>query len=103
MKGRVPGENEILWHLAPALTVQNFEVLYYDIDSGIPSQDDTESAHGIVSWYRGPVMKQAEKYILWLKKQLDQNRKVLIFGNFGAFQDADTKVWISHDPLNFFF
>ena len=65
---------------------------YYPVDEdGIPAKKNMEAYHAILSWFRTPDMKDAEAYSDWLLTQIQDGRKVIIFGNFGAFGEKHGK------------
>ncbi len=95
--------NEIAWHLAKTLRELGFEPLYHDVSAGLPSPEVTRKTLGVLSWFRTAAMPQAGRYVRWLADQLAEGRRVLVFGNFGAFQDAKTESWLEDDEVNLFF
>lgn len=83
---------------------------YYAIDQeGVPDALDMSSYQAVISWFRTPYMNDAEQYVAWLLRQIQERRKVVILGNFGAFgilhdhPGLNTTWFLSHSELNRFF
>ncbi|MBF0199050.1 MAG: hypothetical protein HQL32_15140 [Planctomycetes bacterium] len=102
-EGTTDKENEIRWHIHRDLLSLNYTVKYHDMDNGFPSDKTMKDMKAIVSWYRGASMINAKRYAYWLKDQLTQGMRVLVFGNYGAFQDRDSGEWMDNEILNVFF
>lgn len=58
------------------------------IEDGLPSPTEMESYHGIITYLQGASVPDAQAYATWLKAQMDAGRKVVILGDYGAYQDA---------------
>lgn len=102
-EGVTAEENEIRWHLSLPLKELGYELVYHDISAGYPEKDRLDTTKGIITWYRSAVMKDAELYVQWLHDQVSDGKKVIALGNFGAFQDEESKAWLSPEQLNIFF
>ncbi|MBN2092248.1 DUF2194 domain-containing protein [candidate division KSB1 bacterium] len=89
-------------HLHKPLSRQRYQFDYQDIELGIPDDEKMKNYQGIISWYTGSVMKEPEKYLFWLTRQLNAGRKMVILDNLGAFS-PDGKTWLSEDALNRFY
>ena len=96
-------ENRAKWHLAASLQAMGCEVAYHDIDQGLPPAAQAASAAAILSWYQGPTMKAARQYCAWLSSQVKRSKRIIVLGNFGAFQDAATEEWLPVEDVNVFF
>ncbi|MEW6283952.1 MAG: hypothetical protein AB1758_35395, partial [Candidatus Eremiobacterota bacterium] len=103
-------DNEVKLFLAQPLKELGYVVDYRNIEEGLPSEADMANYQGIVTWFRGPTMQIASSYCNWLTEQIVAGRKVVIFGNFGAFQEElvrDPKApldrWLLQGEYNNFF
>lgn len=57
-----------------------------DVESYFPSSPDTSEYSGILTCYESNNMIGADRYALWLDKQMEAGKKVAIIGMYGAFQ-----------------
>ncbi len=89
----VDAHNNFLARFASApLFDLGYAIDYRDIEKGLPSPDTMKGYSGIISWYQTPEMPNADEYVDWLAQQVQDRRKVVILGNFGAFaQDIPSK------------
>lgn len=101
-EGVTAKEGEARWHLSPILEKQGWKLDYQDVDAGLPDDAKMAAYQAVLSWHRTAVYKNPEAYVRWMRDQAIAGRKVLIFGNFGAYT-ADNKTWVSNDVLNEFF
>ncbi len=75
-----------------ALLDLGYDLEMYDILQGFPNDERMKNFSAIVSWFNGPEMSQAGDYAVWLARQLEEGRKVVVLGNYGAFaEDIDSK------------
>lgn len=99
-EGQTEKDNEIYYYLNKTLKDLGFEIIYWDVDKGIPGSSITKYSRAVISWFRGPSMKRADIYLDFLDKMFDENKKVIILDNFGAYQDRDTQEYIQPLRLN---
>ena len=84
----VDAHNNFLARFAAApLYDLGYAVDYWDIEKGLPSPEAMKAYVGIVSWYQTPEMPNADEYVDWLAQQVQDRRKVVVLGNFGAFAE----------------
>jgi len=93
-------ENEIYYYLSIPLKEMGLSVRYWDIDRGLPPVSLTLYARAIITWFRGPSMNNVEFYLDFLDSQIDQGKKVLVFDNFGAYQERRTGEFVQPLRLN---
>ena len=93
-------DNEIKSYLERGLEKNGFKIVYHDASVGVPSDRISSNARGIISWFGDSKMKDADRYCSWLADQIDKGKKVIIFGNFGAYQDFKTEAWVEMNRLN---
>jgi hypothetical protein len=93
-------ENEIYFYMSRALEEMGLDVVYWDIDRGIPSESITRFHRAIISWYRGPAMREPEAYLDFLERMISQGKKVLVMDNMGAYQDRTTGDYVRPLRLN---
>ena len=79
--------NYLARFVAPTLYDLGYGIEYHDIDNGLPSAEKMSGYSGIISWYLTPEIAKASDYITWLSAQMDEGRRVIILGNFGAFAE----------------
>lgn len=77
-----------------------FYLHYHDIAQGVPPDDLTDQAHGIVTWFWTDEMAHPTQYLDWLQRQLNKEKKVVILGNVGAFVDSETKGVVPNAQIN---
>jgi hypothetical protein len=99
-EGQTERENEVFYYLSRPLTQMGFAVRYWDIDRGIPDSRSMDRVRAVISWYRGGAMSRPERYLEFLDATMDRGLKVLVFDNFGAYQDRDSKSYIEPGRLN---
>lgn len=87
-----------------------YQVVYRDIESGLPTEAEMKGYNAVMSWYQTASMERAADYCKWLLQQIQQGRKVVILGNLGAFQELDphsnppTARWLlSHEYNSFLY
>lgn len=97
-----PNDYEVKWHLEPILAQQGWKLTYVDADKGLPGETDMASYQGVCSWHRSAVYSKPTEYVRWMRNQVVSGRKVIVFGNFGAYT-ADQKTWLGNEVLNEFF
>ena len=97
---RTTENNEIKKFLEKNLEILGFKVRYHDINRGLPSGRLMRNARGIVTWFKDSSMRKAESYCAWLAKQIESGKDVIIFDNFGAYQDSKTKKWTPMRAVN---
>jgi polysaccharide biosynthesis protein PelA len=95
-------ENQVRWHLEPALVKQGWKLDYHDVDASLPSDAQMAPYKAVASWHGTAIYKNPTEYVRWMRNQVVSGRKVLILGNFGAFT-ADEKTWLTNEVLNEFF
>lgn len=94
-EGTSPESNEIKLFLEKPLKEMGYTVDFRNIEQGLPTEAEMQQYVGVITWYRGPSIKNAAAYANWLTDQIVHGRKVVIFGNYGAFQEQ-----LSTDPEN---
>lgn len=99
-EGASADQHEAFWHLSVPFQQIKYQFTSHDIDHSLPGQDLLKDVNVIITWYRGPKMKAAALYCHWLKDQMLKGTKVMILGNFGAYQDLDSDTWVDHKTLN---
>ena len=99
-EGQTERENEIFYYLSRPLKQMGFSVSYWDIDKGIPDARTLGQVRAVISWYRGAAMRTPERYLEFLDAAMDRGLKVLVFDNFGAYQDRDSKSYVEPSRIN---
>lgn len=74
----------------------------WDIEKGLPPAGRLAKVGALASWYGSAQIADPVGYINWLKNQIAQGRKMVIFGNFGG-HTADGSTWMTNEQLNEFF
>jgi hypothetical protein len=97
-----PNDYEVKWHIEPILVPQGWKLAYLDCDKGLPDEAAMAEYQGVCSWHRTAVYKDPSAYVRWMRNQVVSGRKVIVFGNFGAFT-SDQKTWLGNEVLNEFF
>jgi hypothetical protein len=99
-EGQTEKENEIFFYLSRPLQELGLKVSYWDIDRGLPPEWALADTRAIISWYRGPAMKDPEAYLEFLNRAVDQGVKLLVLDNFGAYQDSRSDKYLNPAQLN---
>jgi len=99
-EGQTAKENEIFFYLSQPLKQMGFAIRYWDIDKGIPDSRTVDRVRAVISWYRGAAMSHPERYLEFLEDAMDQGIKVLVFDNFGAYQDRNSKKYMEPSRIN---
>jgi len=99
-EGQTERENEVFYYLSRPLKQMGFTLRYFDIDKGIPDPQTLKRVRAVISWYRGAAMRAPERYLEFLDDAMDRGIKVLVFDNFGAYQDRDSKSYVEPSRLN---
>ncbi|MBN1412241.1 MAG: DUF2194 domain-containing protein [Spirochaetales bacterium] len=89
--GQTAKENEIFYHLSLPLEEMGFTIQYRDIDEGIPDANALKNVRTIITWFRDSSLSDPEAYIAFLNSAINSGRKVIVIGNFGAYQYRDEK------------
>lgn len=101
--------NFIARFVAPTLFDLGYGIDYHDIEKGLPGPDMMAKYAGVVSWYVTPDLDKAGNYIDWLAGLIDQDKRVVILGNFGAFAEdvhssaGDVRRFLQSPEYNRFF
>lgn len=99
-EGQTKEENEIFFYMSRVLDEMGLKVVYWDIDRGIPGDSVTRYNRAVISWFRGPSMRNPGAYLDFLDNMINQGKKVLVMDNFGAYQDRQTEEFVRPLRLN---
>jgi len=99
-EGQTKEENEIHFYMSRTLNEMGLKIVYWDIDRGIPGDSVTRYSRAVISWFRGPSMRNPEAYLDFLDNMISKGKKVLILDNFGAYQNRQTDEYIRPLRLN---
>jgi hypothetical protein len=99
-EGQTEKENEIFFYMSRTLEELRFKVVYWDIDQCIPGESVTRFHHAIISWFRGPSMRNPVAYLDFLDRMIDQGKKILVIDNMGAYQNSITNEYMLPIRLN---
>lgn len=99
-EGQTKAENEIFFYLSRPLKEMGLKVVYWDIDRGLPGESVTKYSRAIISWFRGPSMRNPGEYLSFLDRMMEDGKKVVIIDNLGAYQDRLTNEYMQPLRLN---
>ncbi len=99
-EGQTKSENEIFFYLSRPFTEMGLKIVYWDIDRGLPGKSVTKYSRAVISWFRGPSMRNAEEYLTFLDGMFEDGKKVIVIDNFGAYQDRATGDYMQPLRLN---
>ncbi len=99
-ENQTKSENEIYFYMSRTLEEMGLKVVYWDIDRGIPGNSVTRYSRAVISWFRGPSMRNPEAYLDFLDNMIEQGKKVLILDNLGAYQNRQTEAYVRPLRLN---
>ncbi len=94
------GQRAILPNVAVALEKVGLSLVLHDIAQGLPGAEIMRDARGVVTAFKDIGMVNPAAYIGWAEQQLVAGKRFLILGNFGAYQNLETKVWTDYGELN---
>lgn len=76
----------------PVLNHLGMYLDYHAVEDGLPDDRVMQQYRGVLTWFGSSEMPHPEAYVAWLEHQVDQGRKVVILGNFGAWNDLETRI-----------
>lgn len=79
--------NEISQRIQLVLNNLGLVVIYADAEGPLPDIATVEDYIGVISYFYNDGMQQASRYRRWLLRVLDAGKKVVVFGNLGAFRE----------------
>ncbi|MBN2090332.1 hypothetical protein JW964_12035 [candidate division KSB1 bacterium] len=85
-------ENPIRKRVEIILNHLGMVVEHWDLQKGLPKSTQMEKYRGILTWFQDPIMENPENYAIWLQQQIQEGRKVVILGNYGAYYDAENEL-----------
>lgn len=65
-----------------------FVIDYWDITQGLPPENLSANAWGIVTWFEDDVMKGAAEYLEWAAGQMESGKRFVVLGKFGAMTES---------------
>ena len=99
-EGQTKSENEIFFYLSKPLTDMGLKIIYWDIDRGLPGESVTKYSRAVISWFRGPSLRDPGEYLNFLDKMIAEGKKIIVLDNFGAYQDRITGDYMQPLRLN---
>ena len=99
-EGHTKLEHDIYFYLSRHLTEMGIKIFSLDIDRGLPGESVTKYSRAIISWFRGPSMRNAEEYLTFLDRMFEEGKKVIVIDNLGAYQDRATGDYMQPLRLN---
>jgi len=99
-EGQTKSENEIFFYLSKPLTDMGLKIVYWDIDKGLPGESVTKYSRAVISWFRGPSMRDPGEYLNFLDRMVAKGKKIIVIDNFGAYQDRITGDYMQPLRLN---
>ncbi|MDA3941599.1 MAG: DUF2194 domain-containing protein [Spirochaetia bacterium] len=99
-EGQTKAENEIFFYLSRPLKEMGLKIIYWDIDRGLPGESVTKYSRAIISWFRGPSMRNPGDYLTFLDTMIEDGKKVIVIDNLGAYQDKATGEYMQPLRLN---
>ncbi|MBT9560264.1 MAG: DUF2194 domain-containing protein [Myxococcales bacterium] len=88
------GVDSVLPRAKAALEQLGLSLQLHDISGTYPAPETLRSVRAIITAFDDPAMPNAQQYQAWLAQQIDAGKRLVILGNFGAWQDSDTKEWV---------
>lgn len=68
------------------------------IEDGLPTDAQMDPYRGVITYFQGASVPDAQGYAVWLKSQIDSGRKVVILGDYGAYQDKSLASQVDPAP-----
>ena len=68
---------------------------YRFIEDPLPTEQEMQEYRGIITWFHGNAIANAQAYANWLKGQMDNGKLYVILGDYGAYQDSAFKSQVS--------
>ncbi len=76
----------------PVLNHLGFFLHYHAVEDGLPDDAAMQPYHGVLTWFTSAAIKQPEAYVAWLGRQVENGKKVVMLGDFGAWEDLETHI-----------
>lgn len=109
-EGATAWDNEIRRFLWRPLYDLGYWVDFRDAEAeALPGRDEARAYHAVVTWFRSAAMTEAAAYCRWLGGWLADGRRVVVLGNFGAYQERlpgtspPVSRWLGSQEYNDFF
>jgi hypothetical protein len=99
-EGQTKTENEVYFYLSGPLKEMGLKIVYWDIDRGVPGKSVTKYTRAVISWFRGPSMRDPAKYLDFLDTMMEEGKKVIVIDNLGAYQNRLTDEYMQPLRLN---
>lgn len=91
--GQEPHRNNIFHHgLSTIFNYYGLDFDYHDINTGLPKKKIMPRYRAVVTVFESMAMKDPKTYLQWLLRQMDNHRKVLVFGWLGTQYPDGTMV-----------
>ncbi|RMD94010.1 MAG: DUF2194 domain-containing protein, partial [Calditrichaeota bacterium] len=84
---RTAESNEIAQGMQLVLNNLGFVVEYADAEGILPPPDSLADYRGIITYFYNGDMRHARRYRAWLKSVIQAGKKVVMFGNMGAYRE----------------
>ena len=65
--------------------------VYRMVEEGLPTDEEMEKIHSVVTWHSTDYMKNAEAYGEWMIRQINHGKKIAILEQYGASIDFITQ------------
>ena len=88
-EGRTEEVNEIANFMQLVLNNLGLVVEYRDAESALPDPHAMQAYRGVVTYFVSGSMRGARRYRRWLSQVVQQDIKVVIFNNFGAYNEIN--------------
>ncbi len=75
---------------------------YWDVATGLPSDNQMKKYRGVLTWFYSSAMRNAEKYLTWAERQINFGRKVVILGEIGAIKNRGNADFLPASRINQF-
>jgi hypothetical protein len=99
-EGTTRDNNPLSAAVAPAIGRMGFRVDWHDVASGLPARDGLSGARAVVSGFQDGAMSGAGRYGAFIDDMVRMGIRFVVVGNFGAWQERGSDVWIEPEALN---
>ncbi len=86
--------------VAAAVQATGRHLRIVDVSDGIPTSESVRDCDSVVTSFYDGTMTDALTYTAWLTAVLKSGRRVLILGDYGAYQDAKSGNFMNHEVVN---
>ncbi len=99
-EGATASRNPLSGAVADALRRQGFRAEFVDVAAAVPSRTSVAGARAVLTGFSDGRLARARDFIAFLRDAASSGVRVVVLGNFGAWQDAAEEGFLPADVVN---